>query len=64
MSKSDPQILQTAKLARRLASFAAANNAHTGIHQAITELKRGSVEQGKQLLAKQIAVLANALMIL
>jgi hypothetical protein len=55
-NQSDPQTLQTA--------IAAANNAHTGIHQAIAELKRGSVEQGKQLLARQIAVLANALMIL
>lgn len=57
MSKQpDLQVVQSA--------IAAASNAHTGIHQAISELKHGSVEQGKQLLAKQIAVLANALMIL
>lgn len=54
--KPEPQVLETA--------IAAASNAHTGLHQAIHELRHGSVTQGKQILARQIAVLANALMIL
>ena len=39
-------------------------NAHTGLHQAIEHLNNGSVNEAKQLLARQIAVLANVLMIL
>jgi len=52
----DPQILQTA--------INAASNTHTGLHQAIYELRHGSVYEAKQLLARQITVLANILMIL
>jgi hypothetical protein len=52
----EPQTLQTA--------INAASNAHTGLHRAIYELRHGSVSEGKQLLARQIAVLANALMLL
>ncbi len=52
----EPQTLQTA--------INAASNAHTGLHQAIHELRSGSVYEAKQLLARQIAVLANVLMIL
>ncbi len=52
----DPQILQTA--------INGASNAHTGLHQAIHELRHGSVYEAKQLLARQIAMLANVLMIL
>ncbi|MCC5670373.1 hypothetical protein LC653_42970 [Nostoc sp. CHAB 5784] len=32
-------------------------NAHTGLHQAIHELRHSSVNEVKQLLARQIAVL-------
>lgn len=39
-------------------------NAHTGIHQAAGELRHGSVTVAKQIIARQIAVLANALSIL
>ena len=52
----DPQILETA--------INGATNAHTQLHQAIHQLKHGSVIEAKQLLARQIAVLANVLMIL
>ena len=52
----DPQILETA--------IHGATNAHTQLHQAIHQLRYGSVIQAKQLLARQIAVLANVLMIL
>jgi hypothetical protein len=38
-------------------------NAHTGLHQAIHKLRHGSVNEAKQLLARQIAVLANMLML-
>ncbi|MEH1780228.1 MAG: hypothetical protein V7L26_14120 [Nostoc sp.] len=55
-NKPDPQVLETA--------IAAASNAHTGLHQAIHELRHGSVTEGKQIIARQIAALANALMIL
>lgn len=57
---TDPQLLQTA--------IALATNAHTGLHQglhqAIYELRHGSVNEAKQLLARQIATLANVLMVL
>ncbi|WGV29012.1 hypothetical protein [Halotia branconii] len=53
---TNPQTLQTA--------IAAATNAHTGLHQAIHELRHGSVSEAKQLVARQIAVLANVLMVL
>ncbi|MHC5677032.1 hypothetical protein [Nostoc sp.] len=56
MSKPNPQVLETAIIA--------ACNAHTGLHQAIHELRHGSVTEGKQIIARQIAALANALMIL
>jgi hypothetical protein len=46
-----PQTLQTA--------INGASNAHTRLHQAIHELRHGSVNE-----AKQIAVLANVLMLL
>lgn len=42
----------------------ACNNAHTGLHQAIEQLKRGSVIEAKYLISRQIATLANALMVL
>ncbi|MBE9038767.1 hypothetical protein [aff. Roholtiella sp. LEGE 12411] len=32
-----------------------ATNAHTGLHQAIHELRHGSVAEAKQLVARQIA---------
>ncbi len=41
-----------------------ASNAHSGLHQAIYQLKHCSVIEAKQFLARQIAVLANVLMIL
>jgi hypothetical protein len=41
-----------------------ASNAHTGLHQALYELRHGSVTEAKQILARQIAVLANVLMVL
>lgn len=44
---TDPQLLQTA--------INGATNAHTGLHQAIYELRHGSVNEAKQLLARQIA---------
>jgi hypothetical protein len=53
---ADPQILQTA--------INGANNAHTGLHQAIQHLKNGSIYEAKQMLARQIVVLANVLIIL
>jgi hypothetical protein len=53
---TDPQLLQIA--------INGATNAHTGLHQAIHELRHGSVNEAKQLLARQIAVLANVLMVL
>jgi hypothetical protein len=52
----DPQTLQTA--------INGACNVHTELHQAIHELRHGSVEEAKRLLARQVAVLANVLMIL
>ncbi|MFN6567166.1 hypothetical protein [Dendronalium sp. ChiSLP03b] len=52
----DPQALQTA--------INGAANAHTGLHQALHELRHGSVSEAKQLLARQIAVLANVLILL
>lgn len=52
----DPQILQTA--------INASKNSHTQMHQIIDKLKNGSVIEAKQLLSKQIAILANILMIL
>ncbi len=55
-SFSDPQSQQMA--------INACNNAHTGLHQAIEQLKRGSVIEAKHLISRQIAVLANALMVL
>ncbi|MBE9037192.1 hypothetical protein [aff. Roholtiella sp. LEGE 12411] len=42
-----PQTLQTA--------ITDATNAHTGLHQAIHELRHGSVAEAKQLVALQIA---------
>lgn len=36
-------------------AYALATNAHTGLHQAIHELRHGSVTEAKQLLARQIA---------
>jgi|GEM_PF-5131659 len=42
----------------------ACNTAHTGLHQAIGQLKNGSVSQAKSLISQQIAALANALMVL
>ncbi|MCC5639775.1 hypothetical protein LC593_28915 [Nostoc sp. CHAB 5844] len=48
---TDPQVLQTA--------INGATNAHTGLHQAIHELRHGSVAEAKQILARQIAVLVN-----
>jgi hypothetical protein len=56
VSMTDPQLLQTA--------INGAANAHTGLHQAIHELRHGSVTEAKQILARQIAVLANVLMVL
>lgn len=55
-NQSDPQKLQIA--------IDATSNAHTGLHQAMHELRHGSVCQVKQIIARQIAVLANTLMIL
>ncbi|MDJ0734872.1 MAG: hypothetical protein QNJ47_12520 [Nostocaceae cyanobacterium] len=52
----DFQVLQTA--------INGASNAHTGLHQAIHQLRHGSIYEAKQLLARQIAMLANVLMIL
>jgi hypothetical protein len=52
----EPQVLQTA--------INAASNAHTGLHRAIYELRHGSIIEAKQLLAQQIAVLANVLILL
>ncbi|MEJ6485819.1 hypothetical protein N0Y54_31840 [Nostoc punctiforme UO1] len=40
---TDPQLLQTA--------INGATNAYTGLHQAIHELRHGSVKEVKQLLA-------------
>jgi hypothetical protein len=56
VSMTDLQVLQTA--------ITGATNAHTGLHQAIHELRHGSVAEAKQLVARQIAVLANVLMVL
>jgi hypothetical protein len=42
----------------------AACNAHTGLHQAIDQLRHGSPKEAKNILARQIAVLANVLLIL
>lgn len=42
----------------------ATSNAHTGLHQAIFELRHGSPQAAKQLIARQIAILANALSVL
>ncbi|NJL65197.1 MAG: hypothetical protein HC903_29685 [Methylacidiphilales bacterium] len=42
----------------------AVSNAHTGLHQAMHELRHGSVTEAKHILARQIAVLANVLIIL
>jgi hypothetical protein len=53
---AEPQVLQTA--------INGACNAHTGLHQAIYELRHGSVIEAKQILARQIATLANVLMLL
>jgi hypothetical protein len=53
---SDPQTLQTA--------IDAASNVHTDLHRAIHELRHGSVVEAKRLLARQVTVLANVLMIL
>ncbi|MEA5503566.1 hypothetical protein VB735_10700 [Halotia wernerae UHCC 0503] len=44
---TNPQTLQTA--------ITGATNAHTGLHQAIHELRHGSVAEAKQLVARQIA---------
>lgn len=52
----EPQTIQTA--------INACNNAHTGIHQALERLKTGSTREAKYLIARQIAALANALMVL
>ncbi len=52
----EPQVLQTA--------IDGASNAHSGLHQAIYQLRHGSVTEAKQILPRQIAVLANVLMIL
>jgi len=52
----DPQNLQIA--------VNGAKNAHTGLHRAIHELRHGSVIEAKQTLARQIAILANVLMLL
>jgi len=52
----EPQVLQIA--------INGACNVHTEIHRAIYELRHGSVEEAKRVLARQIAVLANVLMIL
>jgi len=41
-----------------------AKNAHTGLHRAIYELRHGSIVEAKQILARQIATLANVLMLL
>ena len=56
LTAKDPQVLQTA--------ITNATNAHTGLHQAIHELRHGSVAEAKQLVERQIAVLANVLMVL
>lgn len=53
---SNPQSVQNA--------INACNTAHTGLHQAIGQLKNGSVSQAKSLISQQIAALANALMVL
>ncbi|MBD2512515.1 hypothetical protein H6G91_35825 [Nostoc muscorum FACHB-395] len=42
---TNPQVLQTA--------INGTANAHTGLHQAIHELRHGSVTEAKQLLARQ-----------
>ncbi|WP_375496156.1 hypothetical protein [uncultured Nostoc sp.] len=47
MSKPNPQVLETA--------ITATCNAHTGLHQAIHDLRHGSVAEGKQIIARQIA---------
>jgi len=52
----DPQTRQTA--------INAASNVHTELHRAIHELRHGSVEEAKRLLARQVATLANVLIIL
>lgn len=44
---TDPQVLQIA--------INGAANAHTELHQAIHELRHGSVTEAKQILARQIA---------
>lgn len=54
--KPDPQVLETA--------ITAACNAHSGLHQAIHQLRYGSTNEAKQIITRQIAGLANALMIL
>jgi hypothetical protein len=45
-------------------AIAATSNAHTGLHQALSCLKQGSTNEAKGILARQIAVLANVLLIL
>jgi len=52
----DPQTLQIA--------VNGASNAHTELHRAIYELRHGSIVEAKQILARQIATLANVLMLL
>jgi len=56
VNMTDQQTLQ--------AAINAASNTHTGFHRAIYELRHGSIIEAKQLLAQQIAVLANALILL
>jgi glutamate formiminotransferase len=46
------------------AAINACNHAHTGIHQALERLKIGSTREAKYLIARQIAALATALMVL
>lgn len=56
MREPNPQDIQRA--------ITALEQAHTGIHQSLAELKRGSTMDAKTLISQQIAKLANALMIL
>jgi len=48
----------------RQSAIAATCNAHTGLHQAIDQLRHGSTNEAKAQLARQIAILANVLSIL
>lgn len=56
LPKPDPQSIQSA--------IAACEASHTAVHRTLAALKQGSVLEAKELIARQIAYLANALSVL